>query len=335
MKLKASSESIDFRRKYNVISNEQRRTIIRAYNMGQTLRDISVNYDIGYYTARHVIRLYQKRRGLVTDLFKSRRRALDDAQIKTLWGWVDDDCTIKSFELAAMVEAKFGIKVSISTIDRYLKPFHYNIDMHYADLADIIPVKTVNIKKGYLLNKYSVCSKANVVFIDATTIQFSTRSTTNQNTRCYGRNLKRVRAKYYSLFCAFSQNALLYHSFKDHDDNRSKNPEAFIKGLLERMHLWGSSSIYFIMTKPIFQNDNFIQKAIAIRGHRLISMPFIDSFHNPMKKLFDEWKILVQQSEPKTAGELYQNAEMAFCSIQPKENSYYFSQIEKYIPLCV
>lgn len=319
----------NFKKRYSGVPTEQRRTIMQAYNLGTTIKDIAANLNISYYRARKVILFYQKSKKETIH----RRRVLNDEQVRKLWQWMEENCHFKSTELMEKVEVVFGLKVSLSTIDRYLQPFHYNIRV----LHDFPNTNSLqfNVKESYLMNEsLKICDKEKIIFLDAITIQISTRSKTNQIEECYGRNVKRLQSKYFTLFCAFGQNALLHHFCQSQDYYNPISPKDFIESLLTRLHLWGSFSAFLVTPKSVFQNDQFVEKSISKSQHLLMSVPFIDSFQNPMGKLLDEWKTIIKKSEPNSETDLYRKAEMAFYSISPKEGKYFFGNIDKYIP-CV
>lgn len=69
---------------------------------------------------------YWSAQGISCGRQRERARRLTTAHQEAICDWVDEDCSLTLKQLADEVKRLFGILVSVSTVRRALKGFHYS-----------------------------------------------------------------------------------------------------------------------------------------------------------------------------------------------------------------
>ena len=74
---------------------------------------------------------------------------LDSKMKKAVCNWVDNDCLVTLKELKERIQSTYNLSVSISFIDRCLRPFHYTIKRVDSILAARNRESTIEFRFDY------------------------------------------------------------------------------------------------------------------------------------------------------------------------------------------
>ena len=280
------------KKKYASISNEKRSLVISAHQSGKLLRQISIDYDINYHTARNIIKVYEKTQRVVKCEKGHRKKILNVEQIEELCNFVDEDCTVSTEAIIQEVLKRFGKKVSRSTINQYLRNFHYTLKR-----VTFIPERrntpeVIEKRYDYMIKFMEIYSNRNkIFFVDETGIQVFSR-------RSYGRSIKgnrankmirQIRSKNYSICSAINCESLYLYQIQ----NKAYNTDDFEEFLLKLMVHFKTDNIegaFLVMDNVNFHKADKIKKLVKDHNHHLLFLPPYLPFLNPIENLFNQWK---------------------------------------------
>lgn len=197
---------------YSKISDETRAQIIDAYDRGVDRQVICDAFSIKRQTLNSIIKVYEKE-NRINKKPKGGSMKLTSEERMKIKGWLDEDCTLTLSNIQKKLELEFNLKVSLSTIDRAIKSFHYTVKRR-----SLIPNRrndpeVVELRYQYAM-KYARMNltKEKLFFIDEFGIEVWSR-------RSYGRSMvgtrankrvKFVRSKNYSVCAAMNHESLFF-----------------------------------------------------------------------------------------------------------------------------
>lgn len=226
----SSSSSSSTRGPKKKISNEIRKLIIEKLKSGDSPKDVSNIYQVNYDTVRSMYRTYKKN-GLMEKKTTGRRQPiLTEEQKERICDWVDEDCSLTLLQLKNKCFEEMNITVSISTIERALKSFHYTIKrVHRIPLSRNSPAVIESRFEYALQYNRMFPNRKKIFFLDETGIQIWSRAT-------YGRapkgirstkRVKAIRSQNYSIASAMNIESLYFFEIQ----NKSYNSDDYTEFL--------------------------------------------------------------------------------------------------------
>ena len=155
--------------KYKV-TNVVRESIVSKCIDGNSVKTISSMMGINYHTVYSIVKKFLKTGKTKREIMGGNRKPKLASEIKeALLTYVDLDCAKTLKELKEWLQMQHGVNVSISTIDRTLKNFHYTLKTLTAIPEKIICQNTIDKTHKYAQN-FRVLEKnvenKSIIFID-------------------------------------------------------------------------------------------------------------------------------------------------------------------------
>ena len=318
------------------ISEKDRNKIIARSLEGHSAKDISEMLSINYKSVWRIIDRYNKTK-LISASKKGgdRRSKLNTEQKTEILSWIDDNCLLRLKDIIRMVQEKFSINVSKTTVDRIVKAFHYNLKF-----AVPIPERrncetTVESRFKYSKEFRELeldTEDKNFVFLDEVGFSVVTRPKRGRAARGVSPflSVSAARSRNISVVAAMNKYGMIY--FKVHD--KAVNGEDFKECLIELKAACSSKGIH----NPIFILDNArihhyrgLNETIASLEMRLLFLPPYSPFLNPIENIFSVWKNMVIRAEAKSERELKELISSKFSCITATHCDSFYRKMLKYI----
>jgi transposase len=297
------------KREYQELSNDQRKRVIETYKERPDIAQNKIAKLVGTSNSSisRVIRKYEDEGEVEKKKRGGSAKKLSEEQRETLRDWVDEDCKVTLKEMKEKVKMEMNVKISTSTIDNYLRDFHYTLKR-----TSLIPIKrndpeTIEKRFAYaqeFMQMYGdeKMEQKQFVFIDESGFNISMRSK-------YGRAKKGCRAVSYvkhlrseniSLCCAISTLGIIGWTARD----TPYNSESFCEFLLQVMKNYPLPNCVFIFDNAQFHKTQAVYNTITLHGHRILPLPPYSPFLNPVENLFSQWKNFIRRQSPSTRDHL-------------------------------
>lgn len=328
----------DIRRRNNRISNEVRSLIIRGMNSGRTAATLGEQFNIRPNTVRKIYYNYKKTNRINKISAGHRPTKLCLEQKDMVCNWVDENCTLTLADLKTrLLRETPELRVSLSTISRCLKEFHYSMKR-----VSFIPERrntpeTIEARFQFAIDYNRIMiEREKIYFVDEFGIQVHSRMS-------YGRSQKNTRAtkvkaqlrgRNYSIAAAMCVNSLYLYQIQ----NRPYNVEhfgEFITNLIRHLADDGIVGAHFVMDNVRFHQNQAILQLIRSHGHFPVFVPAYSPFLNPIEELFNQWKYLVKRRQPVNEDELYESLHRASEEITQENCTNYTRHMESYLGDCL
>jgi transposase len=249
--------------------------------------------------------------------------------------WVDDECQIQLKNLKQKCLDEWGIVVSLSTVSRALKEFHYTVKR-----VSLIPEKrntpeVIDKRYDYAVQFNGILPyHEKIFFLDEMGIQIwmrSSRGSSIKGTRA-NKKVKLVKGKNYSIAVCMNRESLYFYEMQNMPYN-GEHFDIFLQQLIEHFRVNGIDGAYLIMDNVPFHKRDDIVELIQNYGHTPIFLPPYSPFLNPIENLFNHWKLMIKQMEAQNEDQLYQYVDTAHEKITPQECDAMFSNMQKYIAM--
>lgn len=326
------------RRQKNKISNEVRALIIRGMNDGSSSVQIGRQFNVLPNTVRKIYKTYKITNEVNKRSAGHRPKKFTQEEQEEICNLMDDDCTLTLKQLKAkLLEQNPQLEVSLSTIDRATKAFHYSVKR-----VSFVPERrntpdTIQSRFEYAVqyNRIMV-QREKLFFIDEFGIQVNSR-------RAYGRSPKNTRAnkvkaqlrgRNYSIAAAMCINSLYLFTIQDRPYNAEHFGE-FLTSLIDHLAADHIQGAYFVMDNVGFHRTDEIQQLIRAHGHVPVFLPPYSPFLNPIEELFNQWKTIIKRSQPTDEEQLYVQIHNASEAITQEHCQNYVRHMETYLGDCL
>jgi len=319
-----------------VISNEIRKLIIEKLDEGQPPKDVSILFNVNYDTVRSIYRTYKKDGRFEKKKTGHRRSLLSDQQKEQICDWVDEDCTLTLEQLKRKCLDEFNISLSISTVERALKAFHYTIKRVHRIPNRRNDPSVIQQRFDYAINYNRMMTERKKIFLDETGIQIFSRAS-------YGRAPKGLRAtkrvaqlrtRNHSIASVMNQESLYFFEIQNKAYN-SEDYSEFLNKFLEHLAIDGITGAYLVMDNVRFHKTELITNLIQSHGHRAVFLPPYSPFLNPIENLFNQWKNFIKRGQLQNENKLYELVNNSSEQITSIRCMNYYKHMESYLYKCL
>jgi transposase len=222
---------------------------------------------------------------------------LESGEKNAICGWVDGDATLKLKDIVSKVFENFNKRVSISTVDRVLKQFHYSIKNLVTIPVQRNTPEAIIFRQEYARGFYNMWNEFdgdNIFFLDESGFQVSMR-------RKMGRSLRgkiahvetsNLRTKNLSLCGVINKNGVYLFEVLDNPYNTEKFV-SFITNFMQHLTRDGFLNCKIVMDNVAFHKVGSIRNIIEESGHSIVFLPPYSPFLNPIENVFSKWKSCV------------------------------------------
>lgn len=322
------------KRSYKIIPQAIReRAIDMVANQGWKVKAAAATLGVNPSALAKTVSRARNRR--IEEGARPRGRAprLSDAQREIVCDWVDDDCSKTLAQLAEDAKNEFGFPVSVSTIRRSLKAFHFSFKVVSKVPERRNCERTLQLRKEYALNFTRLfSSKDRFVFVDEVGFSCSLRvrgGWSHQTERTHI-SVGAVRSQNYSVAAAMTAKGLVMYTARRGAYNGDAF-SAYITELLEKLREASIGNAVVVMDNVAFHKVQVIQNTFRAHGHTLLFLPPYSPFLNPIEEFFSKWKGLVRRSAPRTEQQLYAAIENCSQQVTESDCAGYFRHMEDYI----
>ncbi|KAG0441934.1 hypothetical protein DMUE_0679 [Dictyocoela muelleri] len=211
------------------ISQEMRDRIIDLSLNGKPSAEISRTLSLKYKTVWRIIDKFNKTgESFIKTRGGNKRSKLTELQKNEIIAWVDQDCLLRISDLKSRVYEKFGINISLSTIQRVLNDFHYTLKttvMVPERRNDPSTIETRKIYASEFRNLEYLYSDKNFIFIDEvgfSVVSRPKRGRSKIRTSTYV-SVRAAKSRNISVVAAMNKYGMIYHKIHD----RALNGENF------------------------------------------------------------------------------------------------------------
>ena len=252
------------------ISSELSQLIISNMNGGMSGEEVAKVVRLKPNTVRQVYRRYLLT-GIETNQIRAKPRPtkLSVAQKHTICEWVDQNCTLtlKQLVAKALQEWLELLSISIMTIDRALKSFHYTVKR-----VSVVPETRNSVDVIERRYQYAVeytqlkFDRKVLVFIDEMGVQIWSRASVGRAVRGQRANktVKRIGSKNYSICAAMTSDSLFFFEINDRPYNTEHYME-FISQLCDHLEANQMTYIYLVMDNVRFHRTQEVKDLIEQR----------------------------------------------------------------------
>lgn len=292
-------EITDASTSHGVVSDIDRKRIIKAYLAGKQAKVIAEIMDLPQRKVGIIIRNYSKT-GRILPAGKSmtpqrtEKKKLDESQIDILRIWASEDATQTHATLAQRFNETFNLNITVNAIPQLLGPFIFSIRRLKPPPEITNDARTLNLRKEYCQiysELPSMYDDADVTYIGQMRFRMAFRDRENRG---------RVRLRNISICVAFNKLNVVQYMGQDEPVTKEVFQEFLlttIDDLTERNQLNG----VFIMeeTNSPEESDR-LNELIQSKGYTMIYLPPSSPFLNPTEVLFNELKELLTNSASQT-----------------------------------
>ncbi|KAF7685601.1 hypothetical protein CDIK_3650 [Cucumispora dikerogammari] len=318
------------------ISTDDRQKIITKFNSSETQMQISKELSINYQTVIKIVKTH-----IETNEIKSRKHGgdrlskLSEDEKTTICTWINKNCTLSLKQIKEKVQDKINKTVSVSTIDRCIREFHYTLK----DIT-IVPKRrntdsTIATRLEYARKFREIeieYEDKNVVFLDEVGFCYSAR--TKKKKICLGTsayvNVPAVRTRNISVLAAINKYEFLF--FKTHDS--PLNGETFKTGLIELRNKClekNISNLIFILDNARIHHYTHLISSLDEMRIKLLFLSPYSPFLNTIETGFFKWKNFVIRSQAKNETELKMYILEGFDCISQSDCDGYYRKMLGYV----
>lgn len=310
------------------IPNNTRSLIIKKYENGKSISEISKELEINRNTITSIIRLFQNT-GRVEVRVKRvpRRKKLSEEAKNFIRTEVDNDVSLTLKVIKQKLSESLNISCSVTTVENALKELHYSFKR-----VELVPVarnseNNVNSREIYC-ERFLRLDESNVVFIDEFGVSCSTRQK-------YGRSLvgtsprkqvRAIRSKNFSVCAAICKKKILFYDVKESAYNR----EGFIQFLNNLFSVFGEEEMgpmTIIMDNCSIHKGDAVEEVIRNQGHTLMFLPAYSPQLNPIEEAFSKWKCLIKNSNSNSREELLNAIMISMANITEDDCIGFFNHV--------
>lgn len=297
------------KKKRNRISDEIRKSIINSLETNVlSMKTAATAFNLPYQT---IVGIYKEflTTGKVSrkkqEVFKEKK--LDERGIAYIHEELDRNATLTLKELQTLIEIRLSIRVCTSTIDNYIKSFHYSFKRVQKIAHSIITPENLQQRKEHsiwFLRQYN--SGRLIIYLDEVGFQVSMR-------RHYGRSKKGIRAqkvvksiktRNISVIAGMTSTSLYYYKVLETPGN-SVNFVEYINDLLGYLLIGNIHNAILVLDNCSIHRSTQVKEMVENSGHELKFLPPYCPFFNPIENMFSQWKNLVGKKDPTSEDQLF------------------------------
>lgn len=253
--------------------------------------------------------------------------------------YVDHDCSITLESIRQKLKDEFDLHVSIMTIGRCLKTFHYTLKR-----TTLIPERrnddrSLNDRENYA-NKYfdilSTIDEGNLYFVDEVGFNVSMRCKRGRS--LHGSNavqkVSALRTRNISVCCAISKNGISKYYAQTTAFN-TNNFTTFISSLMDYIATERPGRSVIIMDNVPFHKSKGVKEIIEGNDHIIQFLPPYSPFLNPIENMFSKWKQSIRRERPENERHLFDLIHNVRQIISPDDCAAYYRHMLGFLPNCL
>ncbi len=311
---------------------------MRMYRNNVSKAEISKNLEIPESTIRSVIsrnldnfnNYLEKKGGARNIKCTSQMREYFDELLSA-------NCTrtIKSLQLSTL--DKFGVKLSLSTIQRNIKAINFSLKQTSVLPGQRNSDQNIEARYAYSLrfNELAITyRRSKMIFVDETGFNVSMRRgrgwskvNTPANT-----TVPSIRTRNFSVCAAITSNGPLHHEILSQAYN-TRCFLNFISDLMRILRQGNMGSCVIIMDNASIHKNPSIKDLVEYNGHRLLFLPPYSPFLNPIENCFSKWKGYVRSTCCTNEEELLREVEVGIRKITNDDCEGYYENMLHYLDL--
>ena len=252
---------------------------------------------------------------------------------------VDAQCTITLSQLASWLRQEHQLNVSISTIDRALRQFHYTLKKTtpVPERRNSLAIKCQRRQfSADLQTQLNESGENNIIFMDEVGFSIATRPSRGRSrsgTSAFV-PVQRVRSRNITVVAAMTKQKLFFHKIYE----KALNGEDFKRALIELkeacLDMELSNPILYMDNAPIHHYRGLAEQQATNEFFQMKYLPAYSPFLNPIENIFSIWKNLVIRSESKDEAELCSSISGKFEEITAEHCASSFRKILAYLNRC-
>ena len=283
--------------------------IVTQFIQGKAIVDISTSLEVNRTTVSKIIKRFKESGEIMSKKkggdFTSKLSGRDKEAIIS---WVDEDPLLTLGQLKEKINEELGRVVSISTVDRCLKNFHYT-------LKSLVPCpvrrncdNTIEQRYQYALQYRLLESEIgdrNIIFIDEVGFSVSTRPKRGRSVR--GTSpfviVPSARSRNISVIAAMTRNGMIFHSINNSAIN-GETYKMFICELIQKCAEFQIMNPVFVMDNARIHHYHGLNGLKSVENRGWIYLPPYSPFLNPIENVFSKWKNFVLRSRAENESQL-------------------------------
>lgn len=265
-----------------------------------------------------------------------RRKSLNEVQKQYICNEVDQNAAITLKCLKEKVLLEFNIAVSISTIDRALREFHFTLKLIIPTPAARNSEEVLDNRRDYARRFLNFLDDDKIVFVDEAGISCSTRrkvgrARIGQEAR---QVVQSIRSKNYSICACIAVDQLFFYEATSVGYNGDRFCDYLVQ-LFNYFEQERKQNMIVIMDNVKFHKVEKVRTLFSQNGHRLEFLPPYSPFLNPIENMFSQLKSKIKELSPKNEDELYKSVEEGSLLISSNNCRNYFRNMRSYLPRCM
>lgn len=326
------------RRQNSKISNEVRGLIINAMHRGLSSVDVGRQFNVKPNTIRKIYGKNLRTGQINKQSAGHRRQVLTPQQKEIICDWIDEDCTLTLSSIKQKCLNQWpGIQISISTVNRALKEFHYSMKRVTCVPERRNTPEVIQSRFNFAIQYNRIMhEREKIFFIDEFGVQVFSRVSSGRSVRNTPAHVTKaqVRGRNHSIAAAMNCNSLYLFQIQDVPYNVNHFSEYLIT-LINHLHNDDIIGAYFLMDNVSFHRSVEIVNLIENHGHHCVFIPPYSPFLNPIEELFSQWKNYIRRSAPRNEDELYESVHTSSTHISPANCLNYVQHMETYLADCL
>ena len=265
------SDSLPLRKRgpYSYVSDEIRARIIRAYENGADRDQLINSFSIKRQTLGNILNIFEREKRVERRPKGGSKPKLSAEERMKIKEWLDEDCCLRLKDIQVMIFETFEKQVSLATIDRSIKSFHYTFKRTAQIPQRRNDPEVIEQRVQYALkfNRMAL-TKEKMFFLDEFGIQVWSR-------RSYGRSLvgtrankkvKYLRSRNYTVYAAMSNQSLFFFEVSS-TSYKATNFSEYLEKLFSYLTTNNIQNAFIIMDNARINKPDGVIASIEKAGH--------------------------------------------------------------------
>lgn len=314
------------------LDQQTRELIVRKYNNGKCIAEISRELDLNCNTVASVIRLFKttgRIQALKIRLPKPKK--IDGEACEMIRVMLSDDASTTLKSMQHKLKEELDLSVSIGTIHNTLDELHYSFKK-----ISLIPEarnkeSIMQIREQYC-SDYILVDENKTIFVDEFGINCSMRLSHGRSLvgTTPRKTIRTLRSKNISVCAAVSINKVVAFEIKE-TAYKSDAFKDFLVRLVAKLREDAFGNGIIIIDNASIHKSAEQKRFLQENGYELRFLPAYSPQLNPIEEVFSKWKHLVKAQNPSTVENLKVAIESASNLINPSDCRNFYSHMKKFI----
>jgi transposase len=258
-------------------------------------------------------------------------------EIKSL---IENDCSLTLSKIQNLIETKYGIKYSISTLHRKIDNFNYTLKRVSLVTETRNSPSTIEKRFEYARDFYQMNSEyqnLKFMFLDEVGFNSSLRCKRGRalRGRCAVQRVRCIRSRNLSVCCAMTKHGTFHATKQIMPFNRISFLQ-FINEVIDKItNELGCQKVVFVLDNVRFHRVPEVTERIVEAGHSVKFLPPYSPFLNPIENMFTQWKQLVRAERPTNEENLMVVIDRTYRLVTEENCNSYYSHMLRFLPACL